>query len=40
MIDRKIKILINKPKLFIGNNYMNPPNDLILGGRDIKGRQA
>jgi hypothetical protein len=40
MIDRKIKILVDKPKFYVGANYMEPPNDLVLGGRDIKGRQA
>lgn len=40
MIDRKIKIFIDKPVLKVGRDRLTPPNDLILGGRDVQARQA
>lgn len=40
MIDRKIKIFIDKPSFLIGRDKLSPPSDLILGGRDVQARQA
>jgi hypothetical protein len=40
MIDRKIKIFLDKPVFLVGRNHLNPPNDLVLGGRDVQARQA
>jgi len=40
MIDRKIKIFLDKPLFLVGRDQMSPPSDLILGGRDVQGRQA
>jgi hypothetical protein len=35
MIDRKLKIFIDKPVFLVGRNYLSPPSDLVLGGRDV-----
>ena len=40
MIDKKIKIFIGKPVFTVGRDHLNPPSDLILGGRDVQARQA
>lgn len=40
MIDRKIKIFIDKPLFLVGRDHLNPPSDLILGGRDVQAKQA
>eukprot|EP00178_Gracilaria_changii_P021403 TRINITY_DN63618_c0_g1_i1.p1 TRINITY_DN63618_c0_g1~~TRINITY_DN63618_c0_g1_i1.p1 ORF type:complete len:109 (-),score=3.08 TRINITY_DN63618_c0_g1_i1:123-449(-) len=40
MINRKMKILLDKSVLSVGKTGVNPPNDLIFGGRDINIRHA
>lgn len=40
MIDRKIKIFIDKPVFLVGRDHLTPPSDLVLGGRDVQARQA
>jgi len=35
MIDRKIKIFIDKPLFLVGRDHLSPPSDLVLGGRDV-----
>lgn len=40
MIDRKIKIFIDKPVFLVGRDHLNPPSDLVLGGRDVQACQA
>lgn len=35
MIDRKIKIFIDKPLLLVGRDHLSPASDLVLGGRDV-----
>ena len=40
MIDRKIKIFLDKPAFLVGRDHLIPPCDLILGGRDVQARQA
>lgn len=40
MIDRKIKIFIDKPLFRVGRDRLTPPSDLVLGGRDVQVRQG
>ncbi len=40
MIDRKIKIFLDKPVFLVGRDHLSPPSDLVLGGRDVQARQA
>lgn len=40
MIDRKIKIFIDKAVFRVGRDHLTPANDLVLGGRDVEARQA
>jgi hypothetical protein len=40
LIDRKIKILIDKTAITVGRVRQNPRHDVELGGRDIEPNQA
>jgi hypothetical protein len=40
MIDRKIKVLLDRPRFSVGRNNAQPANDLILGGKDVQVRHA
>ena len=35
MIDKKLKVFIDKAVFKVGKDRLIPPNDLILGGRDV-----
>ncbi len=40
MIDKKIKIFLDKPVFLVGRDHLSPASDLVLGGRDVQARQA
>jgi hypothetical protein len=40
MINRKMKLILQKSNIYIGKSGCVPPNDIIFGGRDVNPRHA
>jgi hypothetical protein len=40
MINRKVRLILQKSKLDIGKYGRFPPNDIIFSGRDVNPRHA
>jgi hypothetical protein len=40
MLNRKLKILLEKKLITVGKLGMTPPNDIVFGGRDMMGIHA